>query len=149
MNISKQYIAGFIDGEGYFGVIKKSSKVCTRGYYYVPVLKVAQVCKNDEVLKAIKEFIGYGNIERRKSFAKNTSDSSCLEFRGMKRVIPIIDKLLPYLIVKKKQAELLKEFAKIKIGKVGYSHDIETDRKRTEIYCKVKLLNKTGLAETE
>jgi len=149
MNISKQYIAGFVDGEGYFGIIKKTSKVCTQGYYYTPVLKIAQVCKNDEVLKAIKEFIGYGNLEFRKSSKYNVADSSALEFRGMKRVIPIIDKLLPYLIVKKKQAELLKEFSKIKIGRSGYSHDIETDRKRTEIYHKVKFLNKRGLAETE
>ncbi|HDO20099.1 MAG TPA: hypothetical protein ENG81_01050 [Candidatus Bathyarchaeota archaeon] len=149
MKISKQYIAGFVDGEGYFGLIKKSSKVCTRGYYYTPVLKIAQACKNDGVLRAIKEFIGYGNLEFRKSLKPNISDSSSLEFRGMKRVVPIIDKLLPYLIVKKKQAELLKEFSKIKIGRTGYSYDIETDRKRTEIYHKVRFLNKRGLAETE
>jgi hypothetical protein len=149
MNISKQYIAGFVDGEGYFGLIKKSSKVCTKGYYYTPVLKIAQVSRNDGVLRAIKEFIGHGNLELRKALQANASDSTSLEFRGMKRVIPIIDKLLPYLMVKKKQAELLKEFSEIKIVQSGYSHDMETDRKRTEIYHKIKLLNKRGLAETE
>lgn len=144
MNISKQYIAGFIDGEGYLGIIKKSSKICSIGYYYTPCLKISQITRNDNVLKAIKEFIGHGNLELRKTMRVNTSDSSSLEFRGMKRVTPIIEKLYPYLIVKKRQSKILMEFAKLPSG----SHN-KSDAKRTELYEQIRLLNKKGLAETE
>lgn len=138
MNITKQYIAGFIDGEGYLGIIKKTSKVCTLGYYYTPVIKIAQISRNDEVLIAIQKFIGHGNLEPRKSNLKNAADSTSLEFRGMKRVTPIAKKLLPYLIVKKKQAQILLKFSRL-----------SSDEERTELYNRIRLLNKRGLATTE
>ena len=144
MNITKQYIAGFIDGEGYLGIVKKTSKLCHSGYYYTPVLKVAQVTRNDAVLKSIKQFLGLGNLEYRITKKKNSSNSTSLEFRGMKRVTPIVEKLLPYLIVKKKQARILIEFAKIKSGPYNGS-----DKLRTKLYDEIKFLNRRGPATTE
>jgi len=144
MNITKQYIAGFIDGEGYMGIIKKSSKACIAGYYYTPALKIAQVAKNDEVLRAIQKFIGYGHLEARTTKQFNASNSTSLEIRGMKRVIPILEKLYPYLIVKKKQAKTLMDFAKLPSGTYNKS-----DKERTKLYEQIRFLNRRGLAETE
>lgn len=144
MNITKQYIAGFVDGEGYMGIVKKTSKFCGAGYYYTPVLKIAQISRNDEVLKAIREFIGFGNLETRKFKDKNSSDATSLEFIGMKRVTPIVEKLYPYLIVKKKQAKILMDFAKLPRGAKHKS-----DLQRTRLYEQIKFLNRRGLATTK
>lgn len=155
MNINIDYIAGFIDGEGYIGLIKKSSKVCTLGYYYTPVLKITQVTQNDFVLKEIKKFMGYGNFSfDKRSVNPKQRNKSCLEIRGAKRVIPVIKKLFPHLIVKSKQAKLILDYEKLLKSTNGMNEEhkklrLEVDKKRTELYKKILFLNKRGLAETE
>ncbi len=157
MNITPEYIAGFIDGEGYFGLVKKNdSKSLVNkgrgnhyGYYYTPVLKITQVTQNEAVLNKIAEFIGCGIYWRGKNNShSNARRVSSLEFRGMKRVIPIAKILLPYLIVKKKQAELI-----IRIGEtqkeITNENREEINKIRTDIYNQLKILNKRGLAETK
>lgn len=157
MNITPEYIAGFIDGEGYFGLVKKMDspslkirrKANYHGYYYTPVLKISQVTQNELVLSKITEFIGYGIYWRGKNTSHvNGRRVTSLEFRGMKRVIPIAKLLLPYLIVKRKQAELI-----ISLGET--QKEITTENRdaihdiRTNIYNQLKILNKRGLAETK
>lgn len=157
MQLSKEYIAGFIDGEGYLGIIKKSTNRTSRGYYYCPVIKIAQVTKNDLVLKNIKEFIGYGNFsfDKKNVTSSNSAQKSALEFRGMKRVFPIVEKLYPYLIVKQKQAGILLEFQKLenpmKYGKtdLGKNERDRIDKQRESLYNQIRSLNARGLVETK
>lgn len=147
MNITKEYIAGFVDGEGYFGLIKKTKPDCLNGYYYTPVLKIAQITQNEEVLKQISTFIGYGNYWRSK-LKNNNRNATSLEFRGMKRVIPIAKQLLPYLIVKKKQAELIIKLEESQ-KEITNANRTEVDTFRQNIYDQLRVLNKRGLAETK
>lgn len=149
MNISKQYLAGFIDGEGYLGIVRKSHNLCPQGYYYTPVIKITQVTRNEEVLKAIKEFIGYGNLtlDKRNNTTDNSVNKTTIEFRGMKRTFPIAKILYPYLIVKKKQARILMDF--YKLPRVKAKHPLNIEAKRTALYEEIRFLNRKGLAETK
>ena len=162
MNITPEYIAGFIDGEGYFGLVRKmdSPRIKTKGkdnhygYYYTPVLKISQVAKHDFVLKEICNFIGYGIFwkskknywEKRGQF--NANPVTSLEFRGMTRVIPIAKKLLPYLIVKKAQAELIIKLEETQVEITNANREA-INKVRTDIYNQLKILNQRGLAETK
>ncbi len=151
MKLSPQYIAGFIDGEGYLGIIKKTSKVSTLGYYFTPALKITQVTRNDEVLKNIKEFFGCGNLTLNKRNAlksDNGVNKTSLEFRSEKRVTPILKIIYPYLVVKKKQAKVLLEYAKLPQVK-SFKTRIKIDRKRNVLYEEIRFLNRKGLAETK
>jgi len=162
MNITPEYIAGFIDGEGYFGLVRKMDSPLIKikhrdnhyGYYYTPVLKISQVTRNDEVLKAIKNFIGYGNLSvnkisgDRKNPNNNCSNKSSLEFRGMTRVIPIAKKLLPYLIVKERQAKLIIKLEETQVEITNVNRE-SINKARTDIYKQLKILNQRGLAETK
>ena len=154
MTISPEYIAGFIDGEGYFGLVKKARKDCIGGYHYTPVLKITQVTKHEKVLQEICNFIGYGIFwKSKKNYWKRVGKVNCspitsLEFRGMKRVIPIAKQLEPYLIVKKEQARLLMKLEESQIEITNKNRE-EIDSKRTEIYNQMRILNKRGLAETK
>jgi hypothetical protein len=148
MKITKEYIAGFVDGEGYFGLIRKSNKDCINGYYYTPVLKISQVTQNSLVLREIEKFIGYGNFWDGDRTPRNGRRVTSLEFRGMKRVIPIAKKLLPYLIVKREQAKLLIELESTHIPTTDANRD-SIDKARTDIFNKLRILNKRGLAETK
>jgi len=159
--ITPEYIAGFVDGEGYFGVVRKMDppRIKKRrpnynGYYYTPVLKISQVAKHKEVLTEICKFIGYGIFwkskkkywEKRGQFNANPVIS--LEFRGMKRVIPIAKKLLPYLIVKRKQAELIIKLEETQV-EITNANRKKVNKVRTKIYNQLKILNQRGLATTK
>jgi hypothetical protein len=156
MNITPEYIAGFVDGEGYFGLVKKtdSKSLIAKGrgnhfgYYYTPVLKITQVTQNEIVLKEIANLIGYGNYWRGKNSSHtNGRGVTSLEFRGMKRVIPIAKILLPYLIVKRKQAELIIKLEETQVEITDKNRTL-VNSKREDIYNQLKILNKRGLAET-
>jgi hypothetical protein len=153
MKITPQYIAGFIDGEGYFGIVKKNDTRFGMDYYYVPVLKISQVTQHRAVLDAIKKYLGYGIFwEGKNTSTSNGKRVSSLEFRGMKRVFPIVKKLYPYLIVKKPQAEILLEYSKLPVytyNKRGEAKMIELDRQRTILYKKIRACNHRGVAETK
>lgn len=162
MNITPEYIAGFVDGEGYFGLVKKMDSPSIKrkgkdnhyGYYYTPVLKISQVVKHDLVLKEICKFIGYGIFwnSKKNYWAKsghlNSNPVTSLEFRGMKRVIPIAKKLLPHLIVKKKQAELIIKLEETQVEITNANRE-KINKIRTDIYNQLRILNKRGLAETK
>lgn len=162
MNITPEYIAGFIDGEGYFGVVRKMDSPLLKkkhsdnhfGYYYTPVLKISQTTKHDYVLKEICNFIGYGIFWQSKkdywikSGHLNSNPVTSLEFRGMKRVIPIAKKLLPYLIVKKAQAELIIKLEETQV-EINNANREGINKVRTDIYNQLKILNQRGLAETK
>lgn len=108
MSISPQYIAGFIDGEGYLGLyaysVNKSS--------YVSAVKVAQVAVGLPVLQALQSQYG-GHIGFRKSKKDNHQDSYAWELKSKKGINKLLDDTLPYLIVKREQAVLLKEYCEL------------------------------------
>jgi len=157
MNISNEYIAGFVDGEGYFGLVKKIDSPRLKeigranhyGYYYTPVLKITQVTQNEIVLKKITDLIGYGNYWRGKNSSHtNGRRVTSLEFRGMKRVIPIAKILFPYLIVKQRQAGLIIKLEETQVEITDKNREM-INKKREDIYNQLKILNKRGLAETK
>lgn len=150
MNI--HYVAGFVDGEGYLGIIKKSSKKTALGYYYVPVIKICQITKKDDVLYQIANLIGTGNYYKsnpgNRKETNNYNKATWLEYRGMTRVCPIAKNLVDHLIIKKRQAEILIEFGNIDTTNI-HAERMIVDSKREKLYKEILLLNRRGLAETK
>jgi hypothetical protein len=147
MKLTPQYIAGFIDGEGYLGIIKKSDKRSPLGHHYKVCIKIAQVTRSAEVLFLIKEIYG-GNISKtRQPLNKKHRPSMTLEFTNCVRILRILDDLQPYLIVKSEQAKILREY--VNMQKQTPTNRNETDAMREALYNKIRGLNNRGLAETE
>jgi hypothetical protein len=98
------YIAGFIDGEGCFGL-----SYMGKGNI-VPRISIANT--NLEVLSWIKESVGFGAVAPRKGRTK-----PCYEYyvQGFKRIPIFIKAFLPYLRVKKRDAELLLRWCELRI----------------------------------
>ena len=93
------YIAGFLDGEG-------CVRVATQGNY--PHMEVTITNTAEEPLKFIEKIFGGGICK---------IDSKCIEHKDIykwyiygKHLTTMLEALLPYLIVKKKQALLVIEF---------------------------------------
>lgn len=97
------WAAGFIDGEGYIGVDRCGQN--TNGYIsYTVSLKVAQVVRAP--LDKLQKLFG-GKIRE----MANTGGNTIYHWRLFgDKALPVLQRLLPYLIVKHKAAVLAIEF---------------------------------------
>lgn len=128
----KAWLAGFIDGEGTITLFK------CRGKWLSPAIEIENTCK--EALIWTKELLGYGS-DIRIHERKKSQDRKIVWYYnvfGVDNVGNILKVILPYLKVKKKQAELLKLYCDEHIP-YGGTTGIEW-----EIYYDLKELNKKG-----
>jgi len=103
------YLAGFLDGEGSFSLVKSRRKYHNKEGYYDNYWVFLSVTNTDEsVIKWIKTITGTGFIysksprgNRKKQFIWGASAS---------QAYLVIESVLPFLKVKSVQATLLKEF---------------------------------------
>jgi hypothetical protein len=134
--IDKKYIAGFIDGEGSIALYKHKDIRVKKGYTLHPMFDIVNT--NLEVLKAINNLVN-GKIKYK------TKQIGCkqvylIQLQDYKQIKSILEILLPYLIVKKKQAELMIEFCNSRLKSNGKKYS-ERDYKIVDLFSK---LNKRG-----
>jgi hypothetical protein len=141
------YLAGIVDGEGTIRInAQRLSKKPHWNIRYAPSISIGMT--NKEIIELFVKVFGSKLREecvpnRKKMFRWGTS--------GTIRVLNIVKKLYPYLIVKKEQARLLIEFCENKqtngFRRNEYLPDSELQR-RKELYEKVKKLNAVGAPAT-
>lgn len=148
------YLAGLIDGEGSFVIqktdvekIAKCSKCVSPKY--LPYFCIGMVDKTP--LDLIQETIGSGKVYE--ECVPDRRSIWRIRFGGRVTLIPFIKNLLPYLIVKKKQAELLLDFCEnwtSSINENGKRSRISPQelQRREEAYLKMRKLNAVGAAAT-
>lgn len=145
------YVAGFCDGEAYFGIIKKTSKVCTNGYFYKPVVKIAQTETCSYILDKFKEQFG-GYISKTREYKeKNQRASKMWELSGRKSISKFIEFLDNKCILKANQIEVLNKLFSLPDITNSISGE-ERDKLfllKEKYYQEIRLLNKRGVAETE
>jgi len=149
MEVEKAYLAGLYDGEGYIGIIKitdrRIKKWTKLGYYFRPTLKLGLT--EPSILKKIKE--KYGGCFS--SFLPTGTEigKKCytLTLNCQGKIIKELEDILPYLKVKKKQAELLLEYCISRYEKVQKDpahKKCSFSKKEIEIYEKLRKLNRKG-----
>jgi hypothetical protein len=146
MEITRRYLAGFMDGEGYLGIMKMKNP---SGYHYAPAIKIAQT--SEPLLKELALKLG-GHIGYRVHKHPNQSPSWTWDNKTWVQVEKVLDYVYPYLIIKRPQADILKEFLSTKTennGSRGMSD--KTRKRREELYRAIRVLNHRGVppAETE
>ena len=106
------WAAGFMDGEGYIGITRCLDRRTGRLYYRVQV-DVGQVHR--EPIALFQELFG-GTIGHR-----TNKKQGCWNWRKFgKEACEVIRILLPYLVVKRRQAELVLEYDTIAMTRDGY-----------------------------
>lgn len=107
MAISLEWLAGFVDGEGYIGLAYRSTKNrATKEKTLYPRLTITNTYL-PVLLKIKEEFGGSLKIQSKsKQYNKNGRQSYSLAW-GPKATRLLLERLLPFLIVKKEQADLL------------------------------------------
>jgi hypothetical protein len=150
--ITLDYIAGFIDGEGYIGVIKKSSKRSTLGHYYKPCVKIAQKESNRAILDILKSLYG-GHISKTRQH-DNTNTSVMWEISNKPLVLKFLNDLNDKLILKNENLKLLLQLFELPTVTNSMSESnnkirIDVDNQKQLIYERIREINKRGLAETK
>jgi len=150
--ITKDYIAGFVDGEGYIGLIKKSSPNSTLGHRYKPCVKIAQKESNRNILDILQSIYG-GHISKTRQHG-NTNTSVMWEISNRPAVKKFLEDLKDRLILKDENLRLILKY--IELPQVSNRQDneyqkfrLDIDSKKQIIYERIKTINKRGLAETK
>ena len=146
--ITRRYLAGLLDGEGYFGIMKMNHE--KGGYYYRPTIKMALT--TPEVLKEICLKLG-GHICKREFNHPVWNDAWSWESRTFVQVDKVLSYVHEYLIIKKSQGDVLREFVdtKFKINSDMGSTPIPKEilEKRANLYYLMKKLNHRGKSPAE
>lgn len=142
------YLAGIIDGEGTIriGATKPSTKHPNWNIVYYASIGLGMSDK-----RVIELFAKKFGAKLRKECVPNRKIIYRWGTCGNKAVPKILKKLLPYLIVKKKQAELVIKFCEER-KTTGFRRNkklpISELRRRQELYFKIKKLNAVGAPAT-
>ena len=130
------YIAGFVDGEGSIGIRKDHKS-------YAPILSLGHT--DETICQWLKKTIGTGWVAPRGSQKPEWKDQWQFGISGKKNLVPVLKELLPYLRVKKRQAELVIKFCENRDRKLkGRPHNVPYDIEDLAIIQELHRINKKG-----
>lgn len=103
------YLAGILDGDGSFSLIKTSSNTSKSPLYY-PLIQLANTSKS-----LIDHFLNYGgtSIVRESYIAKDgRRRKKCYQWKisGRARCLSFLELVIPYLVIKKERAMFLRDY---------------------------------------
>ncbi len=103
MNLSPEWIVGFVDGEGCFHVSINKHEEMTQGYQVLPEFTVVQHQKDVQILYALKAHFNCGVVRR------NHGDRMSYRVRDLRhlqeKIVPFFEK---HLLKTKKRMDFLK-----------------------------------------
>ena len=128
-----QYIAGLFDGEGGIYITQKIDKRFSKGILVRNIrCQVANTHKG--VLINLQKIFG-GTIR-----LKNHKRGFTWEIAGQKNVLDFLNKIYPYLIIKKEQVKLAIQYLK---SRLSHQHKKYTD-KEIKLAEKIRKMTKRG-----
>lgn len=139
------YLAGIIDGEGSIRMQKTIFK--SQNPKYMPMISVVNT--NIEVVEMVSKLLNNSRVFEHNSKGIIIGHKVCFKTQktGLKSLLEPLNKLLPFLRIKKRQAELLLEYingyspTKQTAGGNGKYRDEKENLFRESIYQELKKLN--------
>lgn len=141
------YLAGYIDADGAIGLAKQKDERKGVGYYtYRPMIQITST--NKEILQWIQSIAEFEEITTEQRERPNHRHSHLIKMRKQKKVEELLTLLIPFLRLKKRQAEILLIYVKRRQDKKsakGWYNPYTTDDEVT--YAILKELNRKGINE--
>jgi hypothetical protein len=133
----KGYIAGLVDGEGTVSIEKVNRKDRKYGQYK-PIVKISNTCR--EALDTIAKYVGGFRYTIKEGRTTHNSKKPIYDIQLVrcKDVEVFLEMILPYLIIKRKHAELVLQFCKSRLAKPNHA---PYDNEELAIIDEVKKLN--------
>lgn len=138
------YFAGLMDGEGCFNINFNKK----RNTYQA---RLTMSNTNIAMIEWCRDKVG-GKIYRRKKYFIHHKDKWEWMSWGDKEILKkLLQDMLPFLVGKQEQCKVLIRFQKTLNSQINRGRRLEADIKayRKKLYQQIKILNATGLAETE
>ena len=106
MELSIDWVVGFVDGEGCFHVSVNRHPEMSAGFQVLPEFVVVQHTRDRQVLQALKRFFGEGSVR------SNHEDRDCLRIRKLEALLRVCEFFLKHPLKTKKNVDFRK-FRKI------------------------------------
>ena len=103
--MSPEYLAGFFDGEGCIDVQISYPAAGQSRFYCRPRIRIAQAQSGRVVIDCPHQRFG-GTLLERKAGNDRQQPSISWELLGKEGMVPMLELLIPYLILKREQAKL-------------------------------------------
>ena len=143
------WLAGFWDGEGTIGIIREKRSANKSGYRYTCYMSIANTSL--ESMKAVADMLSISldqiKLDNQAHLSKHPLHKPCYKItvRGRRVLLPII-KMLPYLVVKKRQAQVVIDLASCIEPRENYLFP-EEEVAREKAWQETMELNKRGRKE--
>ena len=137
---TKAYIAGIFDGEGTCCLALSKTTQLHHSQCYQPNVCISNTSKS--LLESIRRDLWLGLVDDGRQEKEQWKRGYKLYFR-QHQIVPFLALILPYLRLKKRQAELLIEFCSLKAR--GTQVTDEAIARRRAIYNELAELNKRGV----
>lgn len=136
------YAAGLFDGEGCFVMYKASNgKKSRRRTSYFVANGVIEI-REEHIVDALVN--RYGGSKTKK-LGRKANHSDTFRWKvGNASLLGFIDDVRPYLLIKHQQADLIKNFYRIRLGKATSPITDEELSAQTLIHENLKVLNQKG-----
>lgn len=135
--LTAAYLAGLIDGEGYISLLPS---VLKGRRYFNPVLKIGMTSR--DLIEWFHKSFG-GQLEHREYENPNFNDAYTVTLTG-KSLKPFLQNILPFLRLKRRQAEICLEKIKVQQAHPGSPYT-ESENAQNELWYKeIRLLNQRG-----
>lgn len=114
--LTLQYIAGLVDGEGSIGIINRmiSGRQMLDPYLHI------NICHED-VLNQVQQTLGIGKVYKENRQTKGHLDCYMYACNNRGDIEVALERLIPYLVVKKQAAELIHEYCHNRIPHTPYT----------------------------
>ncbi len=137
------WLAGIMDGEGYLGISQSSRSIDKNKTQYLNV-RISIANTNKKMIDKIEKIYSklgilgsYTTYQQKKDWQKSVYYVNLSTRKDVKNLLNLVS---PFLVNKKSQALLIKEYCDLKSKKRG----VEYSKKSLEIYEKVRKLNQRG-----
>lgn len=120
LKLDSRYIAGIVDGEGYLSLVRGSvtNKQGRRYTYVQPNFSIAMDLRATKMLQGIQVWAkALGSTLRLKTYSYKSNKGRVyikLVAYNPRNILPICKALVPYLVIKKENAELIIRFCELK-----------------------------------
>jgi len=127
--LTDQYIAGFLDADGY---IYASAKIRNKKNMYYFEICVGFCNTNLDIINAINAKFPGGNIWQKVRNSPKHKDGWDVRYYG-NQALAVLDSVYPHIVIKKRQAEIVRELF------------VETDyARKMELFEEIRGLNRRG-----
>ena len=135
----RAYIAGFVDGEGTITVVPVKTQARRKSYYSIFTI----VNTHLETMNHLAAMMGC-SVMTHKREGGNWKTVYKIVVRSTADVLHVIEVIYPYLITKRRQADLAMKFCRRKLAKYGDGDYSDTFAEDLLLSEEIRRLNKRG-----